>query len=131
MTCVFYESRVTSPSQVSSQLFTSPSQVPSLYLCNLSATRVQDADSSFHLWLGATFSFEMFCEYGPSWILTLIVKSFFVFYTAFISARSGFHVMVLIFCLVSWISLFACVLTLYGTVLPPGNTTYFSFFFFL
>ncbi len=43
-------SRVTSPSQVSSQLFTSPSQVPSLYLCDLSATRVQVADSSFHLW---------------------------------------------------------------------------------
>ncbi len=43
-------SRVTSPSQVSSQLFTSPSQVPSLYLCDLSATRVQVTDSSFHLW---------------------------------------------------------------------------------
>ncbi len=42
-------SRVTSPSQDSSQLFTSPSQVPSLYLCDLSATRVQVADSSFHL----------------------------------------------------------------------------------
>ncbi len=41
--------RVTSPSQVSSQLFTSPSQVSSLYLCDLSATRVH-SDSSFHLW---------------------------------------------------------------------------------
>ncbi len=29
----------------------SPSQVSSLYLCDLSATRVQVADSSFHLWV--------------------------------------------------------------------------------
>ncbi len=50
MTRFLRVSRVTSPSQVSSQLFTSPSQVPSLYLCDLSATRVQVADSSFHLW---------------------------------------------------------------------------------
>ncbi len=50
MTRFLRVSRVTSPSQVSSQLFTSPSQVPSLYLCDLSVTRVQVADSSFHLW---------------------------------------------------------------------------------
>ncbi len=54
-------SRVKSPSQVSSQLFTSPSQVPSLYLCDLSATRVQVADSSFHLCLSVrTFLASIF-----------------------------------------------------------------------
>ncbi len=49
MTRFLRVSRVTSPSQVSSQLFTCPSQVSSLYLCDLSATRVQVSDSSFHL----------------------------------------------------------------------------------
>ncbi len=33
---------------------TSPSQVSSLYLCDLSATRVQVSDSSFHLWFLST-----------------------------------------------------------------------------
>ncbi len=41
--------RQPAPVLASNPLFTSPSQVPSLYLCDLSATRVQVADSSFHL----------------------------------------------------------------------------------
>ncbi len=36
-------------------LRSSLSQVPSLYLCDLSATRVQVADSSFHLWHDNTY----------------------------------------------------------------------------
>ncbi len=59
MTRFLRVSRVRSPSQVSSQLFTSPSQVSSLYLCDLSATRVQVSDSSFHLWYTHTHTYNI------------------------------------------------------------------------
>lgn len=58
MMSVFHESLSSSPSQVSSlcdpsqvwrQLFMSPSQVASNFFYDLSANRVQVADSSFHL----------------------------------------------------------------------------------
>ncbi len=48
-------------------------------------------------------------------------KVMIVVYTAFLSALSGFHLMVLIFCLLSLISLFACVLTVVCITCPVLN----------